>query len=370
MCISRKSLFWALFMGLIFVQQRSPLRPAMAEGGASQPPPNFQFIYIDANVGGSSGGHSALRLGNTVYHFQYFPDRLFKLVRERWAHFRYIYNDLENRSLYVAHIHMGKDDFQRLRDYLNRYYLIQEAHMGRLEELSADTNFLKDLNRDHFQMSVQGAGLFSLQEPSDDISNGLRSAFINAHGKGYLKKATGTLDLELWKIPLEVPRLKQIQINSAVYPTPIASISREYAENRLKRTALDMLGRAIPVNRDELADMDRFVRLGDQKGLTRNERQKLTVYAETLKTAVIHLPASSRPDWGYALLLANARYQAVMWSLKQDRLCLLDPFSESAKSVSSETLRGDPTVTARLADRAWRKYRDIRRQAFAQGVLG
>jgi hypothetical protein len=47
----------------------------------------------------------------------------------------------------------------------------------------------------------------------------------------------------------------------------------------------------------------------------------------------------------------------------------LDPFPESAKSVSAATLKGDPDVTAKLADRAWRKYRDIRRKTFTQGAL-
>jgi hypothetical protein len=356
-------------MGLICILHTFPLRAASAEGEISQQPPDFQFIYIDANVGGSSGGHSALRLGNTVYHFQYFPDGLFKLVRERWPHFRYIYNDLENRTLYVAHIRMAKDDFQRLQQYLNRYYLIQEAHMARLEKLTADANLLSDLSRGHFQMSVNGAGLFSLKEPSDDISIQLRSAVINAHGEDYLRESVEKLDRVLRQMPLVVPEMKGIRIDTEVYPAPIASLSRKYTENRLKRTALGLLDRAAPVRKQELTDMDRFVRLGDEKGLTRNERQKLSAYAQILMAAVIHLPASSRPDWGYALLLANARYQAVMGSLKEDRLYLLDPFPEFAKSVSATTLKGDPDVTAKLADRAWRKYRDIRRKTFTQGAL-
>ena len=369
MRVSRKSVSWALLTGLMFIQVISPLRPASAEGPLPPPTPAFQFIYIDANVGGSSGGHSALRLGNTVYHFQYFPDGLFKLVREPWPYFRYVYNDLENRTLFVAHIQIEKPDLAILKEYLNRYYLIQEAHMARLEELFADTKLLRDLNEGRFEMSLNGAGFFSFQAPPDDVSAQLRSAVIHAHGEDYLKEAMEILDRELSKIPLTVPPLKPIRIRDDVYPPPRTGLSGEYAENRLKRTALEMLDRAVPVKKTELTDMDRFLRSGDEKGLTPNERQRLSTYAETLKAAVIQLPASSRPDWGYALMLANARYQAVMWSLRQNRLRLLDPFPESAKSVSSKTFRGDPAVTAKLANRAWRKYRDIRRQAFAQGAL-
>lgn len=354
-----------LFIGIFLIQLMFFPQPVPAEGESSTPSSPFQFIYIDANVGGSSGGHSALRINNTVYHFQYFPDGLFKLVRERWPYFRYIYNDLENRTLYVAHIHIENRDLQTLQEYLDRYYLIQNAHMSRLGELSADTQLLNDLSRGHFRMSVNGAGLFSFDGPSDEISTQLRSAVIDTYGEKYLERTMETLNRDLSKIPLVVSSVEPININRDVYPPPVKSLSRKYAENRLKRTALWVLNRAIPVRETELTDMDQFIRLGDRKGLTKNERNKLSVYAETLKSSIIHLPTSSRPDWGYPLLLANARYQAVMWSIKRNRLYLLDPFSESAKSVPLQTLEEDPTVTAKLADRAWRKYRDIRRSAFA-----
>lgn len=365
MPVSRKSVFHASFIGFILILQIFLLWPIPAEGTPLSPSPPFQFIYIDANVGGSSGGHSALRINNTVYHFQYFPDGLFKLVRERWPYFRYIYNDLENRTLYVAHIHIANRDLQTLQEYLDRYYLIQEAHMARLGELSSDTRLLNDLSRGHFQMSLNGAGLFSFDSPSDEVSTQLRSAVINTYGENYLERTMETLDRELSKIPLVISSVEPMNINNDVYPPPVKSLSRKYAENRLKWTALNVLDRALPVRKVELTDMDHFIRPGDRRGLTKNERNKLSAYAEILKASVIHLPTSSRPDWGYPLLLADARYQAVMWSLKRNKLYLLDPFPESAKSVSPKTLEENPNITTKLADRAWRKYWDIRRSVFA-----
>ncbi|MCP4579666.1 MAG: hypothetical protein GY846_25625, partial [Deltaproteobacteria bacterium] len=369
MCGSRKFVLHAFFMGLMLIQLMFLFWPVPAEGAHFSPSPLLQFIYIDANVGGSSGGHSALRIRNTIYHFQYFPSGLFKLVREQWPHFRYIYNDLENRTLYVAHIHIENRDLQMLQESLDRYYLIQVAHMARLDDLTADTELLNDLSLDHNRMSVNGAGLFSFDSPANEISKELRSAVIESYGKNYLKFAMETLDRELKKIPPVVLSVEPGKISNEVYPPPMASFSNKYAENRLKWAALNILNEALPIRKVELTDMDHFVRPGHRKGLTRNERHKLSAYAETLKTSVIHLPTSSRPDWGYPLLLANARYQAVMDSLKRNSLCLLDPFPESAKSVPPQTLEGDPIVTARLADRAWRKYRDIRRSTFAGQTL-
>lgn len=369
MCVSRKFAIHAFLVGFILIQLMFLFRPVPAEGAHFAPSPLVQFIYIDANVGGSSGGHSALRIRNTIYHFQYFPSGLFKLVREQWPHFRYIYNDLENRTLYVANIHMETRDLLILQEYLDRYYLIQEAHMARLDELFADFELLNHLRLGHNRMSINGVGLFSFDTPSNGISAGLRSAVIESYGKNYLKLAMETLDRELSKISPVVLNVEPGMISNDVYPTPMASFSKKYAENRLKWAALNVLDEALSIRKDELINMDHFVRPGHRKGLTQGERHKLSAYAETLKSSVIHLATSSRPDWGYPLLLANARYQVVMESLKRNRLYLLDPFPESATSVSPQILEGDPTVTARLADRAWRKYLDIRRSTFGSQTL-
>ena len=342
MWLSRKSVFRALFIASILTLQILPLQPVPVIGATLPPSPTLQFIYIDANVGGSSGGHSALKIGNTVYHFQYFPDELFKLVRERWAYFRYIYNDLENRTLYVAHIQIGPHDLKTLQEYLDQYYLIQEAHMMRLRELSRDSTLLGDISRGNFHMALNGLGLFSAEAPSDEISVPLRSAIYHTHGVDYLKHTMETLDHKFSKIPLFIPSIQSSDIQIGIYPSPIGSLSGKYAENRLKRTALSMLDHASPLQKTELIDMDQFARPGDRRGLTRNEREKLSAYAKILEASVIQLPLSGRPDWGYPLLLANARYQAVMWSLKQNKLCLLDPFPESAKSVLPKTLQGGP----------------------------
>ncbi len=369
MWLTRKSAFPAFLIGAIFIQQILFFRSVPAISSPLPPSTTIQFIYIDANVGGSSGGHSALKIGNNVYHFQYFPDGLFKLVRERWSYFRYVYNDLENRTLYVAHIQVESRDLEKLKEHLDRYYLIQEAHMMRIKEISNDTTLLSDISCGNFHMTLSGLGLFSIPGPPDKVSVLLRSAIHNTYGVNYLKHAIETLDCQLSKIPLTVPSVIPDDIKEMHYPPPSNSLSRKYAENRLKRGALEVLDRACPLQNVELIDMDQFLRPGDRSGLTQNEKEKLSAYAKRLKASVIQLPLSSRPDWGYPLLLANARYQAVMWSLKRNRILLLDPFSESAKSVSPKTLQEDPGVTAKLADRAWKKYWDIRESAFAESAL-
>lgn len=369
MRVFRKYVSYALLSGLIVTLQMFCLQPVSAESKTPSISTPLQFIYIDANVGGSSGGHSALRIGNTVYHFQYFPNGLFKLVRERWSYFRYIYNDLENRTLYIAHIDIQTPDLQTLQESLDRYYLTQEAHMARLNDLSTDVKILNDLNSGNFEISVEGAGLFALDSPADAVSLQLCSLVKAAYGKAYLKRKKETLDERFSKIPIAATDISPNDISSEVYPTAIETLSIKYSENRLKWMALDALEHAFPLRKGVLIGMDDFARPSDRKGLTKNERNKLSAYADTLKASVIRLLSSNRPDWGYPLLLANARFQAITWSLKRNRLYLLDPFPESSKSVDVKKLEGDPAVTKKLADRAWRKYWEIRCSTFAGGAL-
>ena len=329
----------------------------------------FQFIYIDANVGGSSGGHSALRIDNLVYHFQYFPDGIFRLVREPWNHFRYIYNDLENRTLHVAHIHLEDNDLFVVRKFLNQFYLIQTAHMDRLDSLNDDLRLIRDLDHEHRQISIKGAGLFALQESADEISAQLQTIITDTYGKEYLLSEIKRLDQELAGWPIFIPHLKEMEITNQAYPVPIAGLAKTYTENRLKRTALWVLERGLPINKIEFMNMDDWSHSGERRGLTQNERNKLLSYAEILKKSVVRLPLSNRADWGYPLLLATARFQVIMWSLKYDRLLLLDPFPEAAISVPLKKLQKDSSVTAQLADCARSKYWNIRREIFAAPAL-
>jgi hypothetical protein len=47
------------------------------------------YLYIEANEGGSSGGHSAIRFGDETYHFQHKSPGVLRLRRDDWQHFRY-----------------------------------------------------------------------------------------------------------------------------------------------------------------------------------------------------------------------------------------------------------------------------------------
>ncbi len=344
----------------------------LAAGGADLPSDTtfFRFLYIDANVGGSSGGHCALRIDNNVYHFQYYPDGIFRLIREPWTYFRYIYNDLENRTIQVAYIRLTQSNKLAIKRHLDQFHLIQEAYLERLQGLQDDTELMLNLDRGHRQISIAGAGLFSPKETQDEISYGIRAVVFDNYGRDFLGKRIKILDQELNKVPQIIIRLqKNLQITNRAYPAPVIVHADNYKKNRSKRTALKVLSQALPLDLSALNDMDRWHRSDDPQGLTENERYKLEEYTERLQMSVIRLPRSKRPDWGYPLLLATARLQAVRRSLKENRLFLLDPFPESAESVPADKVEKDKRVTSQLAERAHHTYLNIRREVFAAPVL-
>jgi len=343
--------------------------PVRAEDDPVLPCAFFRFLYIDANVGGSSGGHAGMHIGDTVYHFQYFPDGLFRLVRDRWPHFRYIYNDLENRTIYAARVDVTPRDLGRIREHLDQCYLVQEARMTRLDLLKADARLLNDVRHNIHQMELKGAGLFSQTRAPDPISRRLGAAITKKYGAEYLDLAIMSLDRALAAIPLIVTEAPNPGILREVDTGSVGSPWLNYAENRLKHAALVVLKRALPVQDSELVDMAACSRPGDPKGLSEDEQRVLSSYGENLENSVMELVSSRRPDWGYALLLAAARYQAVMRSLECNRLLLLDPFPDAGLKESAKSGQDDPGITARLANRARRDYRRIRQEVLSGNPL-
>jgi hypothetical protein len=340
----------------------------VASADPRQFPHSIQFIYIDSNIGNSSGGHTAFRLGNTVYHFQVFPDGLFRLVRDNWPYFRYIYNDLENRTLNLAHISVNSKTFERIQRRFNRYYLIQEAHMARLDALKADEKLLSDLVAGKNDILVKGVGLFS-QDIEPSLSAPLRSAMAFTHGKDFLEKGIRDLDMELANISMDLTIPGTTIISNTTYPPRFVSISNTYQQNRLKRAALSVIQNVLPLDRDNLWDISTLTPTGDPSELNINERMLFKAYANQLITTVVELPVSKRPDWGYPLLLAVARYQAVHRSLDENHLILLDVFPTDARIVSDKSLGEDPVVMAKLVERSRKTYLDIRKKTVTKLAL-
>lgn len=119
------------------------------------------FLYISSNSGQSSGGHSALRIGNRVYHLQYsFDEKIFFIIREPWENFRFLYSVVQNRNIEFYEWNLSnaaKREFQRKWDEL---YLIQKKYLTNIDSLKQDHQFYSEWIFDN-QTSVDGLGYFT-----------------------------------------------------------------------------------------------------------------------------------------------------------------------------------------------------------------
>ncbi|TGL24776.1 hypothetical protein EHQ47_02180 [Leptospira bourretii] len=141
----------------------------------SKPNPNpFGFLYIDSNSGQSSGGHSALRLGDRVYHLQYsFEDKIFHIVREPWDEFRFQYGVVQNRNIEFYEWDLSEQSKRLLRQKWNELYLVQETHIQNQKKLEEEWENLKTKRTENqFFLPVSGFGYFTnIHDPNPSFLN-------------------------------------------------------------------------------------------------------------------------------------------------------------------------------------------------------
>ena len=147
-----------------------------ASAAAAAAPAVLEYVYAESNVGGSSGGHAALKLDDRVYHFQQRPDRIFRLERESWERFRYAYNTLENRTLRAVRLEVARDVYEQIEDRLSRLHLIQKRHLDVLAAIREDGRLLTALLEPGGEARVRGLGLFSQTEAGDPDARRLARA--------------------------------------------------------------------------------------------------------------------------------------------------------------------------------------------------
>ncbi|WCL48237.1 hypothetical protein [Leptospira sp. GIMC2001] len=178
----------------------------------------ISFLYIDANSGQSSGGHTALKIGDYVYHFQYYPDKIFHIVRESWFDFRFSYNIQENRTIIVSDLKLKKSDMNKIETGFDRLFLIQEKHFENLKYLQANKDiFAKYLSGKINTYPIEGIGYFSQNsKPSKNhLINIIRSKINNFDPEREKSKIVEQIQNLKYKSNIH----KDQSINSSTYTT-------------------------------------------------------------------------------------------------------------------------------------------------------
>ncbi|MDP3904563.1 MAG: hypothetical protein Q8Q40_11385 [Methylococcaceae bacterium] len=185
----------------------------------------FQYLYIEANEGSSSGGHVAVQFGDDVFHYQ-FKNGLIRLFKQDAEGFRFDYRVLQNRTLHVADVDVSAATFNLLQDHFKLLFWQQDRQFKQLQAAEKDAYLLEWWLRPHTALhssrqisgssplpegegilKLPGAGLFfndsdfapvgRLTEPHGDcqtkasaksILTSLHAQLELQHGSGFLQR--------------------------------------------------------------------------------------------------------------------------------------------------------------------------------------
>lgn len=278
----------------------------------------LDFIYVNANTGEAAGGHTAIRLGSTVFHYQFFPQGQFLLVRESWSHFRYVYNELRNRSIFIARTPLEPAVYDKLRNHFTNLLMMQQHDLNLLHDAETQRNLLMQLAAGAKQLEMDVVGLFDREVKQDKLMGRLYQMIQHQLGGVYLSQMQQQVEAKLAGLIAEV----ETQHSEIAWAERLQAVLLEQEFLHLMKAGAS------------LAEDSVFGLLVDAPVLTVEQRQVLEKYQEKLAASVIGLLQSQRPDRARSLMLQTARYLVVNRSLESGVLLTLDPFSSRANMVA------------------------------------
>jgi hypothetical protein len=313
-----------------------------APSGTAPPAPALGFLHVEGNVGGASGGHAALAVGDAVYHFLLHPDGVLHLTRDPLAFFRYRYAVLQNRPLHRLDVALEPAALARAADGLAAQLLRQQRALDEARALTDDAALLDAWIGTRAGAPVDGAGLLDPTRTVDPHAAALRARVEAALGAGALAR--------------EIARLEAALVRAQV-PADARAVRGRLAEREALNGLLEQRGLApaalLPAR---------------PGGLSPAERDAVSAERARLTERVVALLRGARPDRGRVLLVAIARHHALARSLDEGRLRLLDPLPDVPPTLSPRAARLRRAELAALAARYALVEASLRSRVAGEGL--
>ncbi|WP_157200607.1 hypothetical protein [Methylomonas lenta] len=342
---------------------------ALALGFTSASADTFKFLYIEANEGTASGGHTALQFDDEVYHYQY-TGGLTRLAKEYSADFRFDYRYLQNRTIHVADIEASKQTLDLLQDHFKRQYWDQDRQFKRLQALKNDRLLLEWLlnQADSLHpvaadpaLQLPAAGLFYSASDFADVKKPagncrthaaagailavLQQQLLQQYGADFLQHRSLTLEQAILKLP--APTSDESRLPSHY------SFSQHYSDLLTGLLAVRVLQETRPLTVDACQ-----VLVDPQWQLDDDKKQALKTFQQHLLKTAQALLSSKRPDWGQALLVTLARLIVVEQSLQSGLWVFLNDFNPDADVISTATYSrqaDEMRIQRQAAEQSWRQ---------------
>jgi hypothetical protein len=326
---------------------------------------SVDYLYIDANEGGSSGGHTALRLGDVVYHYQFERPGVLHLEGEPSDDFDARYRVLENRTIRLSRVPVDDETFDLLVEEFRRRGVAQETLRACRASLAADARLLEAIRAARHGGSagvpVAAAGFFSATIPAppseveETALRRLRARVAEAYGTEFLDRRVEDLRRGIAALP----------VGDAWEPGAPAIDDAVACRAPWSRWEDDAAGlAALMALRDARALVpDAVVATG--AALEREERPRVEELARALDERLLELVRASHPGWGFALAVVLARRAALERTLAAGEWQLLDAYPPDAKRLDPAAVAYRRDALAELADVARTDFAAARREVVA-----
>jgi len=330
----------------------------------------FQYLYIEANEGSSSGGHVAVQFGDEVFHYQ-FKDGLIRLFKQDAEGFRFDYRILQNRTLHIADVDVSAATFSLLQDQFKLLFWQQDRQFKQLQAADKDRQLLEWLQTNTAppssrqitdkSLKLPGAGLFfndsdfapvsQLTEPRGDCKTDASAKSILTTLRAQLELQHGTGFLQQRKIELAtaIQNLSVVASNGQDY-----RISERYTDLLNGLLAIRVIEEARPLANDACHTL-----AGSDGQLDPQKHERLNNLQQQLMLSAQNLAISKRPDWGYALLVTMGRLVALHQTLQSDQWVFVDDFSADSTVITAEDMirfADELSVQRKNAETGWRQH--------------
>jgi len=343
----------------------------------------FQYLYIEANEGSSSGGHVAVQFGDDVFHYQ-FKDGLIRLLKQDADGFRFDYRVLQNRTLHIADVEVSADTFSLLQDHFKLIFWQQDRQFKQLQAAEKDYQLLEWLLRSHSALlssrqisgyiphpsplpegegifKLPGAGLFfndSDFAPVGQLTEVHGNCQTKASAKSILTRLHAQLALQhgsdfLQRRKIELTTTIQ-HLSAVINGTKDYRLSERYTDLLTGLLALRVIEEMRPLTNDACHTLT-----GPAGHLDPQKTERLNNLQQQLMQSAQNLAVSKRPDWGYALLVTMSRLVALQQTLQSGQWVFVDDFSADSTVIAAEDMMrfaDELSVQRKKAETGWRQH--------------
>ncbi|UOA09729.1 hypothetical protein [Methylobacter sp. S3L5C] len=315
---------------------------------------SFEYLYLEASEGNSSGGHSAIQFGDEIYHFQHHDSGLIRLLKQDKQEFHFLYRFLQNRRIHISQIEVSEASFKQLGDYFKLQFLAQNRQFEQLDDLHKDRILLRRLlyklsSNEAFLdadfssvLRLDAVGLFyndqqlagkkkdghitninGVRLQSSQLIKMLHKKIEQHYGQDYLKNRRDQITTRIKVLAPEPWPTAPAILSKDNFPPVMPSFAESYTDYLTGLVAIKVLEEEQSLQPDAF-----FI---TPESVTPEEKKVLENLRDQLALSLLKSVDSGRSDWGYAVLVNLARFIAVDQSLQSGVWVFIDDFAtESA----------------------------------------